>query len=136
LPTTYYWLKSRSANLDWFRLENEIYSEIDRKYSISSSPSVLFLTNGTANFYFDVKSYDRYFYPVSLSISQNNKEYLETESHMLNYNGEYILCYPHWFDVEKNLKLGNKIRNEYNIVYTSSVGQSSIEIFKRKELAN
>lgn len=128
----------RQDNLNEFKDENIVYREIDKKYSISSEPNVLFLSDGVANFYFATSYYSKYFFPLPIArvktISKNNKEYIETLADILKYQGKFIVSYPEWICVEKHHELEEKIKNEYEVVYTNMAGTRSVAIYRRKLL--
>lgn len=76
----------------------------------SKDEEILFLTEGGINYFLPNPSYSKYFYPLPLQRVALNPQLKETEVYQqtlndfLNYQGEYIVWQPDWFNLNLHPK--------------------------------
>lgn len=116
----------RHANLNYF---NSIFHTKYKNYSILAdkilpqNEEILFLSDGTPNYFILNKSYLRYFYPLPLQRVENNSTIIETDIYqetlnkLLQYKGNYILLQPNWFNLNLHPSIKQKIENEYQLIF-------------------
>tara|TARA_Y100000739_G_scaffold181739_1_gene159906 strand:- start:92 stop:1012 length:921 start_codon:yes stop_codon:yes gene_type:complete len=98
--------KLGSKNIITFKKEKKVFSEIN---SIVGDSSILFLTDGVANFYLSkYKSPCYEFYPLSIQRLVNRSEKVKGKTNyykmlkcIKNYDGEFILIQNSWLPKEK-----------------------------------
>lgn len=100
-----------------------------------SASSILFLADGTVNYYIRNKSHLRHFLPLPIQRAEGNAKlknsdvYKNVLAQALAYQGEYIIWDPKWFPLQTVPTLYEKLIDEYDSM--SDPGERLI-LLKRK----
>lgn len=116
--------------------------QLKDEFSLNQEEVILYLDAGVAPYFFESRSFCRYFYPLPLQRANSNPKlketplYSDTLKHILSYNGRIIILDPNWFCLESQDNLiAEKIRSEYTVLYDQSIeNYSGYVIFLRKDL--
>jgi hypothetical protein len=104
--------------------EYRLFSELDKKYSLSTQSSLVFLDDGRAAYYLPARSYERYFYGLPLVRGHSHVAvrtspiYRGILSRLLSYRGTYILIYADYLELDSFQEIRSKIQREYTLVDT------------------
>jgi len=135
----------RHANLHYF---NSIYQTKKKNYThlansvLQKNETILFLSDGTPNYFITNKSYSRYFYPLPVQRIKMNAKlkytevYAKTYEEILNYKGKHILLQPNWFDMNLFSEIDNKLKIEYTLIFkyiNQRTPSGTIFVFERVE---
>lgn len=132
-----------SASYNWkfnFEFRNEIAQNIKNEIG-NPTETVMYLTEGGINYFLPNPSYSRYFYPLPLQRVGLNPKLKETEVYQntlksfLNYQGNYIVWQPDWFNLKMFPSLNEYISQNFEEVY-SYKNYQQMKLLKRKSNFN
>ena len=103
--------------------EYQGFSELDKKYSLSTQSSIVFLDDGRAAYYLPARSYERYFYGVPLTrgddvVVRESPIYRGILSRLLSYHETYILIWADDLKLDSFKEIRSKIQAEFTLVET------------------
>lgn len=110
--------------------------------SLNQEEVILYLDDGCAPYFFESRSFCRYYYPLPLQRANSNPKlketplYRDTLKHILSYNGRIIILQPNWFCLEsQDNRIAEKIKSEYTVISDKSMeNYRGYVIFMRKDL--
>lgn len=111
--------------------ETAVYAEIEERLDITAEDTVLYLADGTPNYYLDAGSHLRYFYPLPLQRVptapglRDTEVFRRTLDAALAYEGPYVVLLEEWFPLEAFPELEEKLDDEYCIAYESTIKPDS-----------
>lgn len=104
------------------------YTGITSKGYLDPSEQVLYLSDGSLNFYIRNKSYLRHFYPLATQRLEhyefykkndklrNSKIYKDQVKAITGYNGRLIIHQPHWYNINSLPEIKAAIEERFEVI--------------------